>query len=439
MKKRVVNKQKIFIFVSILFIVGCIFFYGFRFIYYYKKFNKKSNTGETLDLLYTKVIKSNETVTSGDGLYSVGNEYIFKGANVNNYVLYSGMKWRIIKLNIDGSVYAVSENSVNDLMWGTEKSNYKTSQVRKWLNNIGDNTGAFYKNLRNNAEMLAPVTMCLDTVSSISNFKCSEKIINDFVGLLSVSDYTMTMVNDATFLNNNSEFWLVSMLDSDKAWMIKNGNFSNDDITDSYGIRPTITLSNTVAYYKGSGTLEDPYIIEDGDSLDVGEYVKLGDDIWVVYESLDSNVRLALNGYYSDGSITAPFGTKSSYDNTKSGEIGYWLNNDYYNSLSYKNLIVSNDWYNGQYKGDITDVYSSKVKSYVGMLGINDIKLNLENSNYYLMTEGRENKVFAYDLSGYLYESTFSQNRKVRPAITIKNSGIKSGSGTLEDPYILEG
>ena len=439
MKKRVLNKQKLFIFISIVFIVFCMFFYGFRFIYYYKKFNKKSNTGEKLELLYNKVIKDNETVTSGDGLYSVGNQYIFKGANVNNYVSYSGLTWRIVRLNLDGSLYLVSQNSVNDMFWGTENSNYKTSLVRKWLTNNGNNTGIFYKSLYKSGEMLAPVTMCLDEVPSISSFKCDEKIINDFVGLLSVSDYTMTMVNDATYLNNGGEFWLSSMLNSEKVWMIKNGNFANDDITDAYGIRPTITLVNTTSYFRGNGSLEDPYVIVEEDSLDIGEYVKLGDDIWVAFEVTDSNVRLALNGYYADGSVPAPFGTKSSFDASKSGEIAYWLNNDYYNQLSYKDLIISNDWYTGKVEKDITDVYSDKVSQKVGLLGINDIKANLENSNYYLMTEATDNKVFAYDLSGYLYSSTFSQSRKVRPAITIKKNGIKSGSGTLADPYILEG
>lgn len=439
MKKRVINKQKVFIFASIIFILTCIIFYGVRFIYYYKKFNKKSNTGETIELLYNRVIKDNEVVSSGDGLYSVGNQYIFKGSKVNNYVLYSGLTWRIVRLNMDGSLYLVSQNSVNDMFWGTEKSNYKTSLVRKWLTNTGNNTGIFYKNLYKAGEMLAPVTMCLDEVSSISSFKCDDKIINDFVGLLSVSDYTMTMVNDSTFLNNGSEFWLSSMLNSEKAWMIKNGNFSNDEITDAYGIRPTITLVNSASYFKGNGSLEDPYVITEEDSIDIGEFVKLGDDIWVVFEVTDSNIRLALNGFYSNGSITAPFGTKSSFDASKSGEIGYWLNNDYYNQLSYKDLIISNDWYTGKVEKDITDVYDSKLNQKVGLLGINDIKANLENNNYFLMNENADNKVFAYDLSGYLYTSSFSQSRKVRPAITISKKNIKSGNGTLENPYILEG
>lgn len=439
MKKRVLNKQKIFIFISIVFILACIIFYGFRFIYYYKKFNKKSNSGQTLELLYNRIIKDNEVVTSGDGLYSIGNEYIFKGANVNNYVSYSGLKWRIIKINLDGSLYAVSENSVNDMIWGEKGSNYKSSQIRKWLTTSGNNTGILYKNLTDYKNMLAPVTICLDVVPSISSFKCNDKIINDFVGMLSVADYTMTMVNDSTFLNNNSEFWLASMMSEEKAWMIKNGNFANDDITDAYGIRPTITLVNTTSYFKGNGSLEDPYIITENDTLDIGEFVKLGEDTWVIYEVNDSDIRLALNGYYSGGSITAPFGTKSSYDPERNGEIAYWLNNVYYNELSYKDLIIENEWYTGKLGSDITDVYSSKVKQKVGLLGLNDIKANLENTNYYLMTEGHDNKVYAYDLSGYLFESAFSQSRKVRPAITIKKNNIKSGSGTLEDPYILEG
>ena len=82
MKKRVVNKQKLFIFISILFISFCIIFYGFRFIYYYRKFNKKSETGETIQLLSSTITTNNPIASVGDGLYNVGNEYIFKGKNV---------------------------------------------------------------------------------------------------------------------------------------------------------------------------------------------------------------------------------------------------------------------------------------------------------------------------------------------------------------------
>ena len=438
MKKRIVNKQKVFIFISAMFIVSCVIFYGIRFIYYYRKFNKKSDTGEAIELLYNKVITNNPTASAGDGLYNIGNEYIFKGVNVNNYVIYSGMTWRILKLNIDGSIYMISEDNVNDFMWGAKDSNYKTSNIRKWLNNTGENTGVMYNNLTNSQEFLVPGTICLDEVSNISNFKCDNKIVNDFIGLPSISDYTMTIVDDATFLVNTTEFWLSSMVDKENAWLIKKDKLSKASITDAYGIRPTITLASTVSYLKGDGTKENPYQVGDDNSLQIGKYVKLGDDEWIVYEVNNQYVRMALSGFYSDKKISAPFGNSSIFNPTQEGEIAYWLNNVYYNELSYKDLIVNNKWYIGLYNGNYEDIFSKTVDAKVGLLNISDIKLNNERENYYLLNGGSDNKVYAFDLSGYLFESSIKQNRYVKPAITINKKKIISGDGTKENPYILE-
>ena len=38
-----------------------------------------------------------------------------------------------------------------------------------------------------------------------------------------------------------------------------------------------------------------------------------------------------------------------------------------------------------------------------------------------------------------MFESVISQNRLIKPAITIKKSKIVSGTGTINEPYVLEG
>lgn len=440
MKKTVINKQKVFIFISILFLAFCVIFYGFRFIYYYRKFNRKDDNGQVIQLL-SNVVKSNsETVTTGDGLYNVGNEYIFKGSNVNNYVMYSGLLWRIVKINSDSSISLVTNDSINEFMWGTKNSDYKTSQIRKWLNKTDDNTGIFYNNLYNPDNYLKETVICLNKNSSLasSSSVCDEKLSSDYVGLLSVFDYTNSIVSENTYLNINNEFWLSTMSEDNNAWFVDSDKVSKTVITDSYGVRPSITLNSTVAYEIGNGTKEEPYAIGYNDGLTIGDYIKLGNDSWIVYEINNDNIRLALSNYYDNGNVSYKFANNNNFSLTSTDSLAYFLNNTYYENLTYKDLIVTNDWYVGSYDDDFTNVFSDKVSAKVGLFNIADIKLNNEAKNYYLLTKGSDNKIFGFDMSGYLFESSTTQNRYIKPAITIKKNKIISGSGIMTDPFILE-
>lgn len=439
MKKRVLNKQKVFIFISIIFITFCILFYGFRFIYYYRKFHKKSDNGQTIQLLSATIRSNNEPVTVGDGLYSVGNEFIFKGANVNNYLMYSGLLWRVVKINNDGSINLVTDKIMNEFMWGTTGSNYNNSQVRKWLNKTADNTGIFYRNLYNPEKYLKNNLGCLDTVSSLSNFKCEKILTDDYVGMLTINDYTNSIVDEETYLNINDEYWLSTMVDSSNVWFIDSNKVSKAELTDSYGIRPTITFNATVSYESGDGSINNPYKIGYNEGLSLGSYVKLGTDIWIVYEINNDNIRLALSNYVGNGNASYNFGNSNIFSTTTTGSLGYYLNNNYYDSLSYKDSIINNDWYIDSYNNDFTNIYEDKISAKVGLYNIADIKLNNDTKNYYMLTSGSDSKVFAFDMSGYMFESVPTQNRLIKPAITIRKNKIVSGNGTLSNPYILEG
>lgn len=72
--RRVVMKfkikfQNVFIVLSILFIFGCICFYGYRLVKYYKIFNPKTDSGEKTEIISVTIRKDNPVITEGDGLY----------------------------------------------------------------------------------------------------------------------------------------------------------------------------------------------------------------------------------------------------------------------------------------------------------------------------------------------------------------------------------
>ena len=66
------------------------------------------------------------------------------------------------------------------------------------------------------------------------------------------------------------------------------------------------------------------------------------------------------------------------------------------------------------------------------------IIVNINNlSDYYLMTSSSEDMVYSIKADTTLYSSLMEDKLKVRPVIYI-NKNFKSGTGTVEDPYIIE-
>ena len=58
---------------------------------------------ETEDF-YSHILKNEDIVTELDGLYKIGDEYIYRGENPNNYVQIGDKLYRILSLDEDGFI-----------------------------------------------------------------------------------------------------------------------------------------------------------------------------------------------------------------------------------------------------------------------------------------------------------------------------------------------
>ena len=127
-KKKLRIGEKIFLIISILFIIGCFIFYGYRtYHYYHLTHDEVKNI-----TLKEKLTALNNLAYQNDGLYEKDGYFYYKGSNVDNYVFYSGRLFRIIDIN-DGIRMIEDETSTN-LVW-TISSDYENSNIYKWLNN----------------------------------------------------------------------------------------------------------------------------------------------------------------------------------------------------------------------------------------------------------------------------------------------------------------
>lgn len=428
--------EKKFRLISIFFIVGCFIYYGGRFGYYYMKFNKKSSNSASAEVL-ANTIQKQGIVSKGDGLYNNSGELVFKGTDVDNYLLYSNIMWRIVKVNTDNSVVLVTDSKISDLAFSDENSNYMKSYLLDWLNENGQNTGILESKLSNKEKFLTKNTICLDNVDNLNNITCHKKDNSKYVTTLGLGDYLNSKGEDS-YLNNTDDFWLYNVKSDKKVWYITNGNLSNDSSSSIHGVKAVITLKNTIGSIGGKGTKENPYLIEkETNTLGFNSYIKLGNDLYSVYDMDQKIIRLVSTKLVKDSTSRSTnyynrtFNTKDSYS------IAYYLNNKYYNGLSYKNNLVDCDFYTGDYNieknYDYKNIYKSKVSAKVGLLSMSDINLNNELNNYFLLNKA-DNKIYSVNDSA---EMLYSINT-VRPAICISKDTKLKGNGTINNPFMLE-
>lgn len=428
MKKRKINIQKLFCFISFIFLATCVLWYGGRVIYFYLD-NKKVEIEEK-NTLAKEIITNNK-----ESLKNINKEYYFTTNVENNYITYSNILWRIIKVTEDKEIVLTSDTPLTNLSYGGSQE-YKDSDIQKWLNNILEN------NLNKKETYLSKTKTCIDSIDSIEKSTCKETLEDNYVGLLSLTDYINTAASES-FINNGKYTYLSNKNSNNEVWYLNDeGKVTTTDTDEIYGIKPVITLSKEVELISGNGTKENPYTIENETGL-FGSYVKLDNDIWRIYQVNDDQIKLVLNDYLKDDDtpVTYQYSANNYYHNdTKTKTLAYYLNHDYLNSLSYKDIIDNDNWSNYYYEQDYEQVLNNKIETKVSILSIGDIILNNELDNYVTNTgtSKTSSKIYSINNNGTLTEKNVTTKSKIVPCISIKKDLLTKGSGTINDPYETE-
>lgn len=425
-KKRRVKGQAIFCAISALFILGCLIFYGARFIKYYRIYNPKIDTDGTGALLATK-LEGSEIVYEESGLYISGGNYIYKGNINNNYLKYNNMLWRIIRINKDGTILLILDDYVTLLPWNKEVSSFEKSQVYDYLNNV------FAKNL--DTSYLTKVNFCTDPVYNLTDVTCNNTEYG-YVSLLDITNFLNSVVDDKTYLSKEEEIFWLNNPGKENIWHTNGSNASNSVSSTFYEVRPVVQLAGTTKYAGGEGTIDKPYLITKDNKVSVGSYITLGEDKWVIYDITGSNYKLMLANNINNK--TYHFDNSSfDYNLESTSSLAYYLNNTYLNSLSYKDMLVEDEWNVGEYTDDIMNINEKKVKAKVGIPNILDIKFDSDIKDYFLSTKIDAERLEVYD--SYFKASKPGIYKNIRPCIAISKSTKLSGEGTKDSPLVVEG
>ncbi len=436
-KKRRINGQKIFSFISFIFILTCCIWYGGRLIYYYIDSHKEAKS--------TEVTLAKTLMAGNKSIKKINDSYYYYQNADNNYIVYSNLLFRILKITKDNKIVAITDTPVTSLAYGVD-ANYDNSPIITWLNkNSTNGSGILEANMNSVDKYLEKTNTCIDDIDDIKKVTC-EKNVSNYFSLLTVSDY-INIGSTKSFINNGYTTYLANANKDGEEWIINDdGKLSTDDGGSIYGVKTVITLKSSTKISKGDGTKNNPYRFEDEKSY-FGSYVKLDKDIWRIYDEEEKLVKLSLNDYLKDGSSNLEYiysNSNSFHNDTIQGSLAYYLNSTYLNSLSYKDKIVVNNYSNGFYNEDNDYDYTSStsklVDTKVSNLAIGNVMLNYSLNNYFLAT-GLYNKsdyVYLTSKNGAIDTIKVSNKANVIPCISIEKDKLKSGSGTKDDPYRME-
>lgn len=408
-----------------------------------------SFNNETVKTRTVKVVASLNNIVKKD----TGTSKVYKGVTVNNYIKFSGMLFRIVGFDSNNNIKIVSDKDISFV-------DYKS--LDKWLD-------YYYDHLTDESkEYIVKSKYCNGKVSDdkLDTTKCSSYTSKKNLYILSIDDYNNSLDSNGSSYLYPSIISLLANKKNDKEvyttrqyFMGTDYKYMSFDINYSFGVRPVITINKDILLKSGDGTLNSPYSFESydkakaGDKLSSrysGEYITYSGYTWRIMDALDDGtVKVILNDSLRDNNsiITTSYNISDKakiYNPNQKGNVGYFINNkmteyintDYFVSKSISVPIYSN---RASYKGETS---TKKYKVKLSAPNMYDMfTASNYNSSYWLINSSKTQYIkYVVSDNGTVYYTDlgddFSAGIKLIGYLN-KNCSIKSGDGTLINPYVI--
>ena len=232
-----------------------------------------------------------EIVTTESGLYQIGEDYIFKGDKVNNYINIFDVSYRIMSIDNNNIIKLVkSEPEITSRIWDNKfnievnysygKNIYKDSVILTYLLNDYENAKKINKNTKKH---IVAYDACIGKRSSNDytinkTLDCSEVLEKQVISLMNVSDFAMAssdpdcnstrarVCKNYNYLSRvATSTWTLNAVTENtyETFFISDGlaEHQNANSYNEYNI--VIYIDGNELYTSGEGTALNPYIINE--------------------------------------------------------------------------------------------------------------------------------------------------------------------------------
>ena len=437
-------KEKAFIVTSFIFAILIFLFYGYRSLKYYSRetSNKKTDNATVA----SAIINNNKITREKDGLRGTKNGYYFSGKVENNYIKVFNRLYRVVDV-INDKVKIVSAENEASFIYGNE-NDYNTSNINKWLNKgEEENTGIYYNTIPGIEKLLVKTEYC-DGQLKDNKVTCSNKKSSEYFSILTIDDYIRAQGKNS-YLNDDKYSFILGY-DEDGNPLAKNdqGSVSGVNNTEGFGIRVVMTLKKNTRLASGTGTKEDPYVVnQEGNDNKINKYVVLGEDKFQIMEENNTTIRLRQTDYlkYRGNYQEKQFNNKQAvFATNNSNNIGYFLNKTYLQSLTYKDILSDCTFNIGEISTETSfsylESYKKQINAKIGLVNMFDLNSDNALTDYYLIntTSNIGSMVKTHNSLGIIDDDKSKEKKKIVPVICIDKNLIKSGDGSDSNPYKTE-
>ncbi len=416
----------------------------------------------------TKVVRNVQVV---DKLYSfvirnTDESNFYKGGEVDNYVQFSGMLWRIVNVNVDHSVKLVLANTSSNVMFGTQKK-FTDSNVYHWLKDY------FYPHLKKSEKYIVQnASWCSnDTIYDLDSLptECNRETFTSPIGLLNVSDLEQSRVDSNTYLLGKQYFWLLDRINDSNiniAYSSGSDGFMAWNGRSFSAVRPVINLTTDIYIMSGSGTIDQPYKLNDyeyakenekiQDRYD-GEYFSYSGYLFrKIGEDKDGNVKMIMASNMRNPETLDQFlldykdnVEEWRFDPNVVGNVGHTLNDELLLHLSDKYIVqheyevpeIDPDQYFDQWKKTKVKTWLSLPASYELFSSYNILGDSMD-FNFLLLDYSPSNEITFVNTGNSM---AFTMDQEILGENTVKvvlylkgNLKISSGKGLYDNPYYLK-
>lgn len=229
-------------------------------------------------------------VTEESGLYAVGEEYVFKGNKVKNYLNISDMSYRIMSIDKNGIIKLIkSEPEGTSRIWDNKfntetnassgKNIYKDSAILTYLMSNYSNAKKTPKTIK---QKIVAYDVCIgkrkSTDYSINKeLDCSERLEKQVVSIMNASDFAMASTDPECVSTNSkscrnynylanvaSSGWTMntSSENSYEVFYISDGLLRHQNANSFIEYNAVIYIDGNELYTLGTGSVNDPYILK---------------------------------------------------------------------------------------------------------------------------------------------------------------------------------
>ena len=240
--------------------------------------------------LTDKIIEDN-LVENGKGLYEIGNEYVFRGDDINNYVSFNNELWRIINIDENNNINLMELKTELECAYDDHyNSDVDTEGINKYYQGEGKDS-SLKKCLANHYKTeikdepkayMATQKVCYgarseNDITKDNSTECLESIEGEPLSLINVYEVLRASIDEECISLESSSCenynWLAelrktytmtpSTKQSNLVYTLNYGYISASNADNEEVTLLKVSIDGKVNYTSGTGTEDDPYIIGD--------------------------------------------------------------------------------------------------------------------------------------------------------------------------------